>query len=94
MMFDTGATNTLITQPMAAKLKLQRLGTTEAAIADGSVVKFDVALIKSNKIASRIKRDVLVSVAPAGMDVGLLGQDFYEGYNITIKENVIEFRRQ
>lgn len=94
MIFDTGATKTLITQPMAAKLKLQRLGTTEATIADGSVAKFDVALVKSNKIANRIKRDVLVSVAPAGMDVGLLGQDFYEGYNITIKENVIEFRRQ
>ncbi len=28
------------------------------------------------------------------MDIGLLGQDFFEGYNYTIKQNVIEFHRQ
>jgi hypothetical protein len=28
------------------------------------------------------------------MEIGLLGQDFFEGYNYTIRENVIEFSRQ
>jgi hypothetical protein len=26
--------------------------------------------------------------------MGLLGQDFFEGYDISIKENLIEFRRR
>jgi aspartyl protease family protein len=79
---------------MAMKMRLKRVGTTAMAVADDSVVPFGVAQIKSQKIGDRIKRDVLVSVAPPAMDVGLLGQDFFEGYNYTIKGDVIEFRRQ
>jgi hypothetical protein len=33
-------------------------------------------------------------VAPPAADVGLLGQDFYEGYDITIKQDIIEFRKR
>ncbi len=63
-------------------------------IADGSVASFYVALVKSQKIANRTKHDMEVSVAPPALDMGLLGQDFFEGYDFIIKENVIEFRRR
>ena len=94
LLFDTGASGTVITRSMAVKMRLKPVGTTAMAVADGSVVPFGVTHIKSQKIGTRIKRDVLVSVAPPAMDVGLLGQDFFEGYNYTIKGDVIEFRRQ
>ncbi|MFP5271667.1 hypothetical protein [Coleofasciculus sp.] len=38
--------------------------------------------------------DVMVSVAPPAQRIGLLGQDFFDGYEVTLKKNVIEFRRQ
>jgi aspartyl protease family protein len=94
MMFDTGASGTVITHAMAAKLRLRAVGIGQAQIADGSVATFAIAFVKSQKIGDRVKRDMDVSVAPPAMDMGLLGQDFFEGYDYTIKENVIEFRRQ
>jgi aspartyl protease family protein len=42
----------------------------------------------------RLKRNITVAVAPPAMPIGLLGQDFYEGYDISIKADVIEFRRR
>lgn len=93
MLFDTGASHTLLTESMANQMKLQPVGKVAVEIADGSVVALPVAVLKSNRIGNRIKRDVLVSVAPAS-DIGLLGQDFFEGYDVTIKDKVIEFRRQ
>lgn len=93
MLFDTGASSTLITEAMANKLRLQPVGRVTVGIADGSVVTLPIAVVKSSRINGRVKRDVPVSVALTA-DVGLLGQDFYEGYDVTIKDNVIEFRRQ
>lgn len=94
MLFDTGASGTVITLKMAEKMQLMPVGAANARVADGSVATYVVAQVKSQKIASRVKRDIEVMVAPAAMDVGLLGQDFFEGYNYTIREKVIEFRRQ
>jgi predicted aspartyl protease len=94
MLFDTGASTTLITRSMAVKMGLKPVGIGQAELADGSVASFAIALIKSKQMAGRVQRNVPVSVAPPAMDIGLLGQDFFEGYNYTIKENVIEFSRQ
>ncbi len=94
MMFDTGASSTLITRSMAIKMRLIPAGFTQGTIADGSVATFAIAFVKSQSIAGRIKRYMEVAVAPPAMDMGLLGQDFFEGYNYTIRENAIEFHRQ
>jgi predicted aspartyl protease len=94
MLFDTGATNTLITVSMAYALKLKRSGLTKITIADGSQVVLPVTSLKSMEVDGRLKRQLTVSVAPPAMPIGLLGQDFYEGYDVSIKENVIEFRRR
>lgn len=94
MLFDTGASGTVITGMMAEKMDLMPVGYATAQVADGSAAVYGVANIKSQRIASRVKRDIEVMVAPPAMDVGLLGQDFFEGYDFTIKQNVIEFRRQ
>lgn len=94
MMFDTGASGTLITRSMAMKMRLMPAGFTQGKIADGSVATFAIAFVKSQRIGGRIKRYMEVAVAPPRLEMGLLGQDFFEGYNYTIRENVIEFHRQ
>ena len=94
MLFDTGATNTLITMSMAYALRLKRAGFSKSTIADGSEVVLPVAYLQSIEIDGRLKRKMIVAIAPPAMSIGLLGQDFYEGYDISIKEDVIEFRRR
>ncbi|WP_017719651.1 hypothetical protein [Kamptonema formosum] len=46
------------------------------------------------EIDGRLKRKVRVTVAPPAVRIGLLGQDFFQGYDITIRESAIEFRRR
>lgn len=93
MLFDTGANITLITRMIADSLKLKPLGLTKIAVADGAQVLVYQAALKSIEIDGRIKRNMQVVIAPPAMPVGLLGQDFYEGYDISIKQDIIEFRR-
>jgi predicted aspartyl protease len=94
MLFDTGATGTLITLPMAQALRLKAVGLDQVTVADGATVIVPVALLKSLEVDGRLKRDMRVWVSPGVREMGLLGQDFFEGYDISIKENVIEFRRR
>jgi len=94
MMFDTGASNSLITRSMAATLRLAPSGWAKGSLADGSVAILPIALLKSTEIDGRLKRSLPVLVAPPSMPIGLLGQDFYKGYDVMIKENIIEFRRR
>jgi predicted aspartyl protease len=93
MLFDTGASGTLLSGEIAATLNLKPVAATQVRIADGSVVTLPVVVLDSMEINGRIKRKISATVAPS-MSIGLLGQDFFEGYNFTIKENVIEFQRQ
>lgn len=94
MLFDTGATGTLITSEIASSLKLRPVGLTKSVVADGAIVTLPLAQLKSIEADGRIKRNIRVAVAPPAMPIGLLGQDFYEGYDISIKENIIELRRR
>ncbi len=94
MLFDTGATSTLITETMARAMKLKPVGFTPKAVADGAVVLLPYAFVKSMETDGRLKRKPEVAIAPPAMPIGLLGQDFFAGYDIAIKENVIEFRKR
>ncbi|HBE58745.1 MAG TPA: aspartyl protease [Cyanobacteria bacterium UBA11149] len=94
MLFDTGATNTLIPLSAAASLDLKPVGATMVTVADGSRVLLPIAELKSIEADGRIKKKFKVSVAPPSMPFGLLGHDFFEGYDIFIKRDVIEFNRR
>lgn len=94
MIFDTGASSTLITQTMAKALKLKPVGLTPKGVADGAVVLLPYAFVNSIEMDGRLKRKQEVAIAPPAMPIGLLGQDFFAGYDISIKENIIEFRRR
>lgn len=91
MLFDTGASLTLISETAAASLNLSPIGYQYAKIADGSVVGLATVKIDSLEANGRVKRNISAAVAP-NMPRGLLGQDFFEKYDYTIKQNAIEFR--
>ncbi len=90
MAFDTGASNTLITGDMAYKMGVETTGSKRVGIADGSVVTLSTTVLSSINIDNRVQRNLPVSIAP-NMPIGLLGQDFFAGYDVTIRQNVIEF---
>jgi aspartyl protease family protein len=97
MLFDTGATGTLITEPMAKALNIQSQGTATVTIADGSQIEVDLGVVKSVKVGNLMVGELIVGIAPAGAEKGLdnrglLGQDVYGNYDITIKKDVIEFK--
>ncbi len=97
MLFDTGATGTLITEPMAKALKIQPQGTATVTVADGSQIEVSLGVVKSVKVGNLIRGELIVGIAPAGAEKGLrnrglLGQDVYGNYDITIKKDVIEFK--
>jgi clan AA aspartic protease (TIGR02281 family) len=90
MILDTGASSTLITQNMAQAMRLKPIGYREVIIADGSTVKFPVSAIKSVNVGGATARNLEVTVAQ-NADVGLLGHDFFGGYDVKIKRTVVEF---
>ncbi len=90
MILDTGASSTLITQRMAIALGLKPTGVRQMIIADGSRVRFLTANIGSVTTGGMPARKLIVTVAP-NSDIGLLGHDFFDRYDVKIKRSVIEF---
>ena len=90
MILDTGASSTLITQRMAIALGLKPTGARQMIIADGSRVRFLTANIGSVTTGGMPARKLTVTVAP-NSDIGLLGHDFFDRYDVKIKRSMIEF---
>jgi aspartyl protease family protein len=96
MLVDSGASMTVITRQMA-----RSLGITEAdvideirfATANGNVVK-PIVLVNVIEFGGLARTRVPVAIAPPGMEVGLLGQDFLGRFDVSIRRNVIEFHRR
>ena len=91
MLVDTGATWTVITTPMAKALKVRPRQKLTFQTPSNSSVEFDVAQVASVETGGVISEDLDIAIAPT-LDIGLLGQNFYQMYDITIKYNVVEFR--
>ncbi len=92
MILDTGASGTLITQEMAEDLNVIPEGTGISQVADGREVEIGIGLVGSMSAGGLTISQIPVGIAPAGMAIGLLGQDFFGAYDMTIKENVVELR--
>jgi predicted aspartyl protease len=90
MLFDTGATGTLITQEMADALGVVVVDQTQARIADGSVVTLPIGYMTSIEVGGLRKEGILVAI---GGSVGLLGQDFYGEYGIAVGSQVINLHQ-
>lgn len=90
MLFDTGATGTLITAAMAQDVGAVVIGETQVKIADGSVVTLPIAYIDALEVGGLRKTSMRVAV---GGSVGLLGQDVYGQYGIALGSHVINLHR-
>jgi predicted aspartyl protease len=92
MIVDTGASGTLITQQMATGLGVTPVGQTQVDTASARAVSFPLGYVRSIQVGNAVTRNVLVAVAGPDLDTGLLGHDFFGNYDITIRENVVEFQ--
>ncbi|ELS04377.1 putative aspartyl protease [Xenococcus sp. PCC 7305] len=93
MLFDTGASLTIITAPMAKTLKIKPLGILPFQTASNNRIHFEIGSVTSVTAGGIISKDLDIAISPS-MDIGLLGQNFYNQYDITIKYGTIEFRRR
>jgi predicted aspartyl protease len=93
MLLDTGASNTLVTAAVATQLQLQPNGTAQAKTANGTV-NFQVASVDKIRFGAGEVKNIRVALGQNDLPYGLLGHDVYDGYDITIKESSIEFRKR
>jgi clan AA aspartic protease (TIGR02281 family) len=93
MLLDTGASHTLVTSAIADRLQLQVKGTSQAKTANGTAT-FQVATIDKVQFGSGEIKNVRVAIGQNDLPYGLLGHDVYDGYDITIKESSIEFKKR
>ncbi|PSN12577.1 hypothetical protein C7293_19625 [filamentous cyanobacterium CCT1] len=90
MLFDTGATGTLITAEMAQAVGVVIVGTVQARIADGSVVSLPVGYVDAVELGGLRREQVIVAI---GGSYGLLGQDVYGDYGIAIGSHQINLHQ-
>ncbi|WP_448526930.1 retropepsin-like aspartic protease family protein [Parathermosynechococcus lividus] len=96
MMVDSGASMTVITRPMA-----RALGITPAQVIDnltfhtanGTVV-LPIVYVQSISVAGLHRNRVPVAIAGAEMPLGLLGQDFLQNYDVSLRQDHIYFQRR
>lgn len=94
MVVDTGASGTLITQNMARSLGVVPVGRARIDTASAQAVEFPLGYVPSIQVGEVIANNVLVAIAAPGMPIGLLGHDFFGNYDITIRQEVVEFRER
>ncbi len=92
MLLDTGASGTLITKKIADKLGVPIVAKARATTANG-VGEFALAYMQSIKVGAGVIKNKLIGVARDDLDMGLLGQDFYTNYEVTIKRNRVDFHK-
>jgi len=90
MYFDTGAQITLLSGVVDSTLDLPQVDSMGIRGVGGAIF-IPVVKVQTLETNGRIKKNMQLPVH-YDMNIGLLGQDFFEGYDYTIKQNAIEFR--
>ncbi|MBW4516153.1 MAG: retroviral-like aspartic protease family protein [Timaviella obliquedivisa GSE-PSE-MK23-08B] len=94
MIVDTGASGTLITSGMATALGIRSVGETRVDTASAQGVSFSLGYVDSMEVGGAIAQNVLVAMGGPELTLGLLGHDFFGNYDITIRENEVEFQER
>ncbi|WP_159783613.1 retropepsin-like aspartic protease family protein [Sodalinema gerasimenkoae] len=94
MLVDTGASGTVITAQMARELNITSAGTATIDTASERGVQMDIGYVSSMEINGIALRNTPVTIGSEALQLGLLGQDFLRGYDVTIRENSLEFARR
>ncbi|MGF1489232.1 MAG: TIGR02281 family clan AA aspartic protease [Prochloraceae cyanobacterium] len=92
MLLDTGASITTITPAMARDLRVRQEGTIRVNTASSRMVNFATGRIGSVEVGGFGKRNLYVAISNNQLPIGLLGQNFYSEYDITISRDYVEFR--
>lgn len=90
MVLDTGASGIVITTQMANALGVRPQGKVIASTPSDRAQEFDLGYIDSVAVGTLVVPGLRVAIAPA-LKVGLLGQEFFRNYDVTIKRDTIEF---
>jgi clan AA aspartic protease (TIGR02281 family) len=93
MMLDTGASKTLLTKGVAERLKLASRGKTIAKTANGNA-EFDTVQLDSLEFGQGKVTNLTVAVGDNNLNYGLLGHDVYKGYDITLTEDSVHFKKR
>ena len=91
MMVDTGASGIVITPEMAELVGVTVTGKAKADTPSQRDVEFDIGSVASIEVAGLVKNNLNVAIAPS-LEIGLLGQNFFGDYDVTLKQDVIEFK--
>lgn len=95
MIVDTGASGTVLTQETANALGLIAVAKAKANTASAKAVEFPIGYVDSIQVGGASVKNVPVAIAPTSvLETGLLGHDFFGNYDVTIKRDVVEFRRR
>ena len=94
MIVDTGASSTVITGAMAEAMGVRFVGKTKVNTASQAGVEIPLAYVRSIAVGQAVIEDVVVAVGNEALDIGLLGHDFFSDYDVTVKRDVVEFRKR
>ncbi|MDX2243522.1 MAG: retropepsin-like aspartic protease [Leptolyngbyaceae cyanobacterium bins.302] len=94
MIVDTGASGTVITQEMADALSIRIIGKTKVNTASQTGVEVPLGFVESIAVGNAVVKDVIVAIGNQALDIGLLGHDFFNDYDVTVKRDVVEFRKR
>ncbi|MGK7918436.1 MAG: TIGR02281 family clan AA aspartic protease [Trichodesmium sp.] len=94
MILDTGATSTLITEDMAKALNILPFDTGTFTLADGKNVELGIGIVSSISAGGLTINQLRIAISPPSKELGLLGQNFFGNYDMTIKEDVVELRQR
>ncbi|WP_448563696.1 retropepsin-like aspartic protease family protein [Trichothermofontia sp.] len=93
MLVDTGASITTMTQAMAEVLHVvQPTGTETFRVTSGELVELLMGQVSAIAVNGRMMKNLMVAIVVSDEEMGLLGQDFLNQYQITLKKTVIEFQ--
>lgn len=93
MILDTGASRTLITRQMADELGIVATERMVAATASENEVTFDIGQIRSMSVGDVTLQNARVTIGDS-INIGLLGNDFLQGYDVTIREETVELAQR
>lgn len=91
MLFDTGASGVTITEAMAKAIGVRKEAQDVAQTAGGPIA-YHLGRVASLQAGNLMRKNIVVGIVAQmqGQEQGLLGQNFFGDYDVTIKKEVIE----
>ncbi|MDG2991160.1 retroviral-like aspartic protease family protein [Candidatus Synechococcus calcipolaris G9] len=96
MMVDTGASMTVITRPLARALGITPANVVDNAVfntANGQTV-MPIVYVRSLDVAGLNQTMIPVAIAGPELSMGLLGQDFLQQFDLSLRQDHIQFHRR